>query len=165
MVDRYGVNMIEILATYQDEVYLSSEIKEMEDSYSIKRGYKGNLQERFNGVVIAEPVIISKKDVFYIMKCFDPQLDQENRTFARVNIYNPMIPRLINHSKKLSAAYLMATALSGIKKPLLFRQIVARCNGIKRFHHVTYTRAVDEVGFLFGLEKVYGKRFILRERL
>lgn len=156
--------MLSILATFRDDVYITSDLEETEEGFLIRKGYKGNLQERFNGTRIFDSSeIIPDKEVFYIMHCFDPAFDQTNSKTG-VNVYNPEVRRIINHSKKMAAANLMSSKLVDIQKPLTFGQLKRRFPEVGILHHVTYFQAVDELGFLFGLKMFDKKRYICEGR-
>ena len=155
--------MLSILATFGDDVYITSDLEDTKEGFLIRKGYKGNLQERFNGTrILDSSTIIPDKEVFYILNCFDPAFDQLRKSISNtgVNVYNPEVRRIINHSKKMAAANLLSSKLVDVKKPLTFGQIKRRFPEVGLLHHVTYFQAVDELGFLFGLKMFDKKRYI-----
>jgi hypothetical protein len=161
--------MIHILATFKDEVFLTPEIEETEKGYLIKRGFRGHLQERFNPIRLIEQIEIPDGDVFYLMTCRDPSFDLYRATpyDTGVQTGNPMVKRMINHSKKLASAYSMSLALKDTTRPLFFKHLVKRNRWLNVLHHVTYNQAVDELGFLFGICMIdggYGKKYMRVEQ-
>lgn len=154
--------MINILATYKDEMYLCPDIETTEDGYKIHRGYKGNLKEKFDGKRLVEEVFIPNKEVFYVTTCFDPMFDPCVQLDVGVLANNTVMKRLINHSKKVAGIYLLSLTLKDVAKPLQFRQIKRRFKHINILHHITYNQAVDEFGFLFGVKIIEGvpKRYL-----